>query len=77
MPATWRELLTYLRGLESDTRLFETGDNRLDDTIIIRDNNGEYYPAEFLEFEGDDIMDDGHIILVPHEWGETFEETID
>lgn len=46
-PATWRDLLGFLRQLESDTRLFDTGDIRLDDPIIV-DVDGQFHHADYL-----------------------------
>ena len=46
---TYGELLEYLSGLQA------AGDMRLQDTITVWDiDNGEYYPAQLLEFAGDD-----------------------
>ena len=46
---TYEELLEFLSGLQA------AGDIRLQDTITVCDiENGEYYPAQLLEFAGDD-----------------------
>ena len=67
--ATYRDVLKYLNGLA------QKGDARLDDTLTVRDTTGEYYPAELLEFNGDDILDDGALFVVALEWNEELEET--
>lgn len=56
MKCSYRDLLEYLKKLEADN------DSRLDDTLTVYDN-GEYYPADILEFEGDDVLDDGHLFI--------------
>lgn len=65
---TIRELLIYLNGLA------QKNDPRLDDTITVREQNGEYYPAEFLEFDGDEVMSQGHIVFQTYDWNEVPEE---
>jgi hypothetical protein len=62
--ATLEELRLYLNSLK------ENNDLRLKESIVIRDTLGDYYPAEFLEFVGDDIMGDEKIIFQCYEWGE-------
>tara|TARA_R100000963_G_scaffold19293_1_gene13471 strand:- start:43 stop:249 length:207 start_codon:yes stop_codon:yes gene_type:complete len=56
---TYEELLEYLNGLQA------AGDIRLQDTITVWDvEHGEYYPAQLLEFAGeDDILDSGHLFI--------------
>jgi len=48
---TYEELLEYLSGLQ--------------DTITVWDvEHGEYYPAQLLEFAGEDeILDNGHLFI--------------
>lgn len=70
MITTWRDLLNHLKSLESDTRLFEDGDSRLDDSITICDQEGEYFPGVLWESQGTDVLDDGHLFIGLHEWGE-------
>lgn len=62
--ATYRDFLEYLKKLETDK------DVRLDDNITVREQDGEYYPAEFLEFNGDDILDENHVVIVTLDWNE-------
>ena len=56
---TYEELLEFLSGLQA------AGDLRLQDNITIWDiEQGEYYPAQLLEFSGeDDILDSGHLFI--------------
>lgn len=69
MSATYADLLKYLLELQANH------DNRLQDTITVYNSiDGEYYPAEFLEFDGDNILDDGHIFIAAYNWGENLEE---
>lgn len=58
--ATLEDFRLYLN------ELFKGNDPRLQDTLVIYlPEQGEYLPVEFLEFEGDEILDDGHIFLTP------------
>ena len=63
---TWADLLDYLHSL------LIKNDIRLSDTITIRSVDGEWYPAELLEVDGEDedVLDDGHLYLSAKEWGE-------
>jgi hypothetical protein len=61
--ATWRDVLDFL------SILAMRQDKRLDDTATIYDPTaGEYYPADFVEFEGDDVLNDGQLFLMPQDW---------
>tara|TARA_R100001132_G_C3237856_1_gene69822 strand:+ start:53 stop:238 length:186 start_codon:yes stop_codon:yes gene_type:complete len=56
---TYQQLLDLLMKMKKDD------DNRLEDNITIWDiDEGEYYPADMLEFYGeDDILDKGHLFI--------------
>jgi hypothetical protein len=61
LSATWEDLRLYLNKLQ------EAGDDRLQDNLVAYDpSDGEYYPSEYVEFNGkeDDILDDGHIFIM-------------
>jgi len=60
MRATWEDLRLYLNKLK------EEGDARLQDNLAAYDPSiGEYYPAEYVEFMGeDDVLDKGHIFIM-------------
>jgi hypothetical protein len=64
MKATLEELRLYLNSLKEDN------DKRLNESILVRDTEGEYYHVEFLEFCGDEIMDDGTIVFQCYDWSE-------
>jgi len=65
--ATYRDLLKFFKELEAK------GDNRLDDNVTVYNSiDGEYYPADIVEFNGDDILDNGHLFLMATDWNETF-----
>lgn len=66
---TYRELLQFLKGLE------QNNDDRLDDSVTIYNSvDGEYYPSDLLEFNGDDVLDDGHLFIAAYDWNEDFQE---
>jgi hypothetical protein len=50
--------------------LAEINDPRLGDTIVVQTIDGDTFPAEFLEFGGDEIREDGQIVLLCKEWNE-------
>jgi len=56
---TWRELLGVLH------ENFLYGDKDLDDNVTVYDAaEGEYYPADLIEFEeADDVLDKGHMFI--------------
>ena len=63
--ATYGEFLDYL------LELSEVNDPRLGDTITVYDSVlGEFLPAEFVEFNGDDILDEGSLVLMTKDWNE-------
>jgi hypothetical protein len=45
-------------------------DPRLGNKILVRELDGEYYPAEFLEFSfpDDEIIEDETIVLQTYDW---------
>ncbi|MCP4083102.1 MAG: hypothetical protein GY743_23015 [Planctomycetaceae bacterium] len=61
MNASYDDLRKYLNELHAagDTRL-------LDHLTIYHSDVGEYYPAEYVEFNGNDdcVLDDGHIFIM-------------
>jgi hypothetical protein len=68
MPAmTWRQLADFLNTLAI------RGDKRLDDRVIVYDStNGEYNPADVVEFndKNDPIMSPNQLFIFSHEWGD-------
>jgi hypothetical protein len=62
--ATYENLLDYLLELSCKK------DPRLGDTIVVQTIDGDTYPAEFLEFAGDEIREDGQICLLAKDWNE-------
>lgn len=54
---TWRELLRALIELSPS--------KNLDDNVTVYDAaEGEYYPADLIEFEeADDVLDKGHMFI--------------
>ena len=61
---TYEELLEYLSGLQA------AGDIRLQDTITVWDiENGEYYPAQLLEFAGDDEIISPYHLFIGYNYG--------
>lgn len=65
MPATLEDFRRYLNDLK------KSNDGRLQDTLTVYDSvAGEYFPAEFVEFNGDDILDDGSIFILTKDWNE-------
>jgi len=60
---TWR----YIRDI-----LIDADEKQLDDTATICDVNGEFYPVDMFESLDDDILDNGHLFLIPIQW---FEKT--
>ena len=62
---TYKELLDYLLQLNYEK------DARLEDTATVYNcADGEYYPAEIVEFTGDDILDDGTLFIMAKDWNE-------
>lgn len=64
---TYRGLLRILQAKEKQE------DTSLDDTVTVC-VDGEYFTAELLEFEGDDILDDGRLVIVTQDWNEGNED---
>ena len=64
--STYGDLLEYLM------ELLRKDDSRLNDTLTIREGDGEWYPAELLENQGseDDVLDDGHLFFLSKDWNE-------
>lgn len=66
---TWRELMDFLNTLAIRS------DPRLDDRVIVyNSNDGEYQPADVVEFndENDPIMSSNQLFIFSHEWGDDF-----
>lgn len=64
---TWEELREFLNRLAKD------GDSRLTDRVIVYDStNGEYSPADVVEFndKNDPIMSPNQLFIFSHEWGD-------
>lgn len=62
-PNTWRDLLDTLKTMESNN------DHRLDDTVTVHvPECDEYYRGLLLEYEGDDILDNGHLFITTVNW---------
>lgn len=52
---TWRYMLRFLLKME---------ESKLDDRVQVWDvSEGEFYPCELLEMQGDDIIDDGQLFI--------------
>lgn len=61
---TYKELLDFLLELKA------SNDERLHDTVVVYNSqDGEYYPADVVEFNGDDILSDGHLFIMAVDWG--------
>lgn len=70
---SWRELLVFLKKLE------ENNDKRLDDDVIVYSTiEGEYYPADVVEFEGeDDVIDNKQLFVMAFDWDVSFDVEIE
>jgi len=57
---TWRELYKIIIRKASKEQMF------IDETVTVYDAaDGEYYPADTIEFEeADDVLDAGHMFIV-------------
>jgi len=57
---TWRELYKVIINKASKEQMF------IDETVTVYDAaDGEYYPADTIEFEeADDVLDAGHMFIV-------------
>jgi len=57
---TWRELYKIIIRKASKEQMF------IDETVTVYDAaDGEYYPADMIEFEeADDVLDAGHMFIV-------------
>tara|TARA_R100001480_G_scaffold144785_1_gene142795 strand:+ start:232 stop:447 length:216 start_codon:yes stop_codon:yes gene_type:complete len=64
---TWRELYKIIiRKASKENRNLPFSQMFIDETVTVYDAaDGEYYPADMIEFEeADDVLDAGHMFIV-------------